>query len=257
MRTALLVALLVAAFACGPRTPPAVPLSGDTTSKLAQAVAGSWRPESESARDRYRHPVETLQFFGLRDDMTVVELFPGGGWYTAILAPVLAGRGKLACAPAGDDLRRRLASSPFFARVEARDFASLGPDGSADMVVTFRNVHNWIGQHTEAAVFARAFAVVKSGGILGVEEHRAPPGADPAQAPATGYVPEAYVVQLAETAGFKLAGRSEINDNPRDTKDYPKGVWTLPPSYDLGEKDHAKYEAIGESDRMTLKFVKP
>jgi predicted methyltransferase len=247
----------------------------NTDAKLRAVIASSDRPADEVARDQYRHPRETLEFFGVRDQMTVVELWPGGGWYTAILAPLLAEKGKLTVTsmdPAGppDDhgaqmarqYAARLASKPnVFGHVEVRVIhpptdLTLGPDGSADAVLTFRNVHNWVGGGIADKVFAAAFRVLKPGGILGVEEHRAKPDADPTKAADTGYVPEAFVIDLAHKAGFKLEDRSEINANPKDTKDWPKGVWTLPPVLRLGDQDRAKYEAIGESDRMTLRFRK-
>jgi predicted methyltransferase len=274
--------------ACGGATPtPEAPATSQastatpsvdtsTDAKLQVAVASSDRPANEVARDKWRHPVETLEFFGLRDNMTVVELWPGGGWYTAILAPVLAEKGKLVVTnldpngPADDHSTQmakqyaaRLASKPNdFARVDVRVIhppadVTLGPDGSADAVLTFRNVHNWVGDGIADKVFAAAFRVLKPGGVLGVEEHRAGADADPTKASDTGYVPEAFVIDLAQKAGFRLDGRSEINANPNDTKNWPKGVWTLPPVLRLGDQDRAKYEAIGESDRMTLRFRKP
>jgi predicted methyltransferase len=253
---------------------PSVDAASDA--KLRAAVASSDRPAAEVARDKYRHPVETLEFFGVRDGMTVVELWPGGGWYTAILGPYLADTGKLVVTnmdpngPPGEQMAMnakqyaaRLASKPAdFGKVQVQivhppaDIA-LGPDASADAVVTFRNVHNWVADGIADKVFAAAFRVLKPGGVLGIEEHRAKADADPAKAGESGYVPEQFVIDLAQKAGFKLEARSEVNANPKDTKDYPKGVWTLPPAYRLGEQDHAKYEAIGESDRMTLRFVKP
>ncbi len=252
---------------------PAATFDPASDAKLRASVASSDRPAPEVARDKYRHPVETLEFFGVRDDMNVVELWPGGGWYTAILGPYLAEKGKLSVtnfdpsSPGGAENAKRyaerLASKPAdFGKVEVHvihppNDISLGPDGSADAVLTFRNIHNWVDGHIADAVFAAAFRVLKPGGVLGVEEHRAKADADPTKAGETGYVPQAFVVALAEKAGFKLEATSEINANPKDTKDYPKGVWTLPPAYRLGDQDRAKYEAIGESDRMTLRFRKP
>jgi predicted methyltransferase len=263
-----------APMASAPAAPAAVDASTDA--KLRAAIASSDRPADEVARDKWRHPLETLEFFGLRDDMTVVELWPGGGWYTAILGPLLAEKGKLVATnmdPAGppDDhsaqMARqyvaRLAAKPNdFGKVDVRVLRppadlTLGPDGSADAVLTFRNFHNWVGAGIAEKVLAASFRVLKPGGIFGVEEHRAKADADPTKAGDTGYVPEAFVIDLAQKAGFKLDARSEINANPNDTKDWPKGVWTLPPVLRLGDQDRAKYEAIGESDRMTLRFRKP
>ena len=248
-----------------------------TDAKIRLSLAGPQRPDAERARDGYRHPLETLEFFGLKDDMTVVELAPGGGWYSAVLAPVLRDRGKLLVAagdPKGDPksestqdaqaLLGRFEKSPqAFDKVEwvtfSRDKRVLGPPESADMVLTFRNFHNWIGGESVDSVVGAVFAVLKHGGVLGLTDHRANPGtpADAKTVGDSGYVPEDAVVQMVQKAGFQLAGKSEVNANPKDTKDYPKGVWTLPPTYILGSTDHAKYAAIGESDRMTLKFVKP
>lgn len=274
--------LVVLAAACGSSVPPATPSAAAppdaaTDAKLRASLSGGQRTDKEKARDVYRHPLETLEFFGLRDDMTVVEISPGGGWYTAVLAPVLRDKGKLVVAggdPNGDpksegtqnakELLARFQQTPqAFDKVQSvvvkRDAVSFGPNESADMVLTFRNFHNWVGGPAMDQILGASFAVLKHGGVLGVTDHRAKPGAptDAKTVDDTGYVPEDYVVQTIEHAGFKLAGKSEVNANPKDTKDYPKGVWTLPPSYELGDQDHAKYEAIGESDRMTLKFVKP
>jgi predicted methyltransferase len=274
-----------ASAACGSSVPPTVPSASAspaapdpaTDAKLRASLAGGQRTDKEKARDVYRHPLETLEFFGLRDDMTVVEISPGGGWYTAVLAPVLRDKGKLVVAggdPNGDpksegtknaqELQARFQQMPqAFDRVQAvvvKDSGvSFGPSESAEMVLTFRNFHNWVGSPMMDKILGASFAVLKHGGILGVTDHRANPGGptDPKTVDDTGYVPEDYVIQTVEKAGFKLAGKSEVNANPKDTKDYPKGVWTLPPTYELGDQDHAKYEAIGESDRMTLKFVKP
>jgi predicted methyltransferase len=247
-----------------------------TDAKLRAAIASSDRPADEAARDKWRHPLETLEFFGLRDDMTVVELWPGGGWFTAVLAPVLSEKGKLVVTnmdPGGppDDhgaqmarqYAARLAAKPnVFDKVGVQVLhppadLTLGPDGSADAVLTFRNFHNWVGAGIAEKVLAASFRVLKPGGVFGVEEHRAKADADPTKAGDTGYVPEAFVIDLVQKAGFKLEARSEINANPLDTKDWPKGVWTLPPVLRLGDQDRAKYEAVGESDRMTLRFRKP
>lgn len=242
---------------------------------LEQAVAAAHRSDASRARDAQRHPVETLEFFGLTPAMTVVEILPGEGWYTEILAPYLAAKGKLAVTSHGTEganeyrrksheaLMAKLDADPaLYGAVERRvmwqgDGVVLGPPGSADMVVTFRNTHNWINDGKLEAVYKACFDVLKAGGVLGIEQHRAPADADPAQSAAKGYVPEAYLIGILEGLGFKLAGKSEINANPRDTKDYPDGVWTLPPVLRMGDVDRERYVAIGESDRMTLKFVKP
>jgi predicted methyltransferase len=268
--------------ACGSTgAPPATPASdapSPVDTKLRSSLAGPQRTDAERARDVYRHPRETLEFFGLRDDANVVELSPGAGWYTAVLGPVLVERGKLSVTSADPNgppdseatqdakaLLARFAKDPAsFGKVSAMvvkwrgDAVSLGPDGSADMVLTFRNAHNWLEAGLFDKVLGSIFKVLKPGGVLGLTDHRANPGGptDAKTIGDTGYVPEAYVIQQVEAAGFKLAGKSEVNANPKDTKDYPKGVWTLPPTYELKDVDRAKYQAIGESDRMTLKFVK-
>src|SRR5579863_49519 len=245
----------------------------DTDTALTSALQGSWREPANAARDQYRHPRETLEFFGLKPDMTVVQLWPGGGWYTELLAPVLKDHGQLIDAtlpPRGEAesdttrsyLAKLAANKDVYGKVKVVDFSppakmDLGADGSADLVLTFRNLHNWQARGQLDNVFQAAFKGLKHGGVFGVVEHRAAAGKTVDQTFKTGYMPVDYVIQEAEKAGFKLAGQSEINANPKDTKDYPNGVWTLPPTYALGDKDHNKYAAIGESDRMTLKFVKP
>jgi predicted methyltransferase len=244
---------------------------------LDQAIAGAWRNPNNVARDKYRHPKETLSFFGVKPNQTVVEITPGSGWYTEILAPLLRDHGHYiaivddpASVKAEDHneadnadtmLRVKLASQGgmyALAMVREIDYPKapvLGPPNSADVVLTFRNVHNWVMDGTQATMFKAFFTVLKPGGVLGVTDHRANPG--PATDGNKGYVTEQQVIDYATAAGFVLDGRSEINANPKDTKDYPKGVWTLPPTLQLKEQDKSKYLAIGESDRMTLRFVKP
>jgi len=245
-------------------------------------LSGPARTDKERARDAARHPAETLSFFGVRPDAHVVELWPGGGWYTAILGPYLRERGLLAVTyfdAKGDPnsaaakenaellqdsvaLLARLAATPAaFDKVAHQAISPpnvvLGPDGSADFVLTFRNIHNWIQAGYAAQVFQAAAHVLKSGGVLGVEEHRASRELTLAEMNDSGYVSEAYVIKLAEAAGLKLEARAEINANPRDTKDHPNGVWSLPPTYAGKDVDRDKFAAIGESDRMTLRFRKP
>ncbi|RCS29351.1 methyltransferase [Rhodanobacter denitrificans] len=244
-----------------------------TASQLDGVLAGSWRPAANRARDAYRHPKATLQFFGVRPDRTVIEITPGGGWYAEILAPLLRDNGRYIAAekaPAADaearsddsTLRRKFAADPaHYGKATIVTFDPkapvLGPAGSADLVLTFRNVHNWVVAGTAPAMFKAFFAVLKPGGVLGVVDHRADDDATLEAVKSSGYLPTRYVVKLATDAGFTLDESSDINANPKDTRDYPKGVWTLPPTLTLGEKDKAKYQAIGESDRMTLRFVKP
>ncbi|MBL6749357.1 MAG: class I SAM-dependent methyltransferase [Nevskia sp.] len=244
---------------------------------LAAAVADPGRTPEFRARDRYRHPLQTLRFFGIRPDMTVVEIWPGRGWYSEILAPYLKDKGHLYAAvpQAGGEIANAEVRADFeaFSRKFTGDAAHYGsvtitqfkppehvqicPPGSADLVLTFRNVHNWIAAGYEQDAFKAFYAALKPGGVLGVVEHRARPYTTLEQTRNSGYVNEAYIKALAANAGFRFAGASPVNDNPKDTKDYPEGVWTLPPTLTLGGKDKAKYLAIGESDRMTLKFVKP
>ncbi|WP_235499609.1 methyltransferase [Frateuria sp. Soil773] len=252
---------------------PPTSASQYTAEQLDQVLAGDWRSAANRARDAYRHPKDTLDFFGLQPDQTVIEITPGGGWYSEILAPLLRDNGHYVAAekrPASDGearsddsaLRRKFAADPAHygkAAIVAFDPQApvLGEPGSADLVLTFRNVHNWVMADTAPAMFKAFFAVLRPGGVLGVVDHRAADGATLDQVKASGYLPTAYVKKLATDAGFVLDGESEVNANPKDTRDYPKGVWTLPPTLTLGEQDRAKYQAIGESDRMTLRFVKP
>jgi predicted methyltransferase len=240
-------------------------------SALAAAVASPARNEANRARDRFRNPEATLAFFGVRPGDTVVELFPGGGWYSEILAPyVLNGGGTLYVAAPSErgfaGFRRLIErDQALYGRVRlatfpVREAGQVGvPDGSADAVLTFRNVHNWMmGEQPYAELaFRQIFAMLKPGGVLGVEEHRLPESASAERERTSGYVKASTVRRLAEQAGFHFAGASEINANPRDTTDYLQGVWTLPPTLRLGDQDRARYVAIGESDRMTLKFIKP
>ncbi|MHB1059224.1 MAG: class I SAM-dependent methyltransferase [Rhodanobacter sp.] len=252
---------------------PPTSASDFTASQLDSVLAGSWRLPANRARDVYRHPKATLQFFGVRPDRTVIEITPGGGWYAEILAPLLRDNGHYVAAekaPAADSearsddsaLRKKFAADPTHygnARIVQFDpqVPVFGPPASADLVLTFRNVHNWVMADTAPAMFKAFYAVLKPGGVLGVVDHRADGNASLEAVKRSGYLPTRYVVKLAVDAGFTLDESSEVNANPKDTKDYPEGVWTLPPTLTLGEKDRAKYLAIGESDRMTLRFVKP
>jgi predicted methyltransferase len=231
--------------------------------RLAWAIAGAQRTAQERSRDAYRHPKETLAFFGVTKDSHVVELWPGGGWYTAILAPFLRDSGKLSVTSTDPALEKKLGASPgIYGKVEFRHVAppgdiALGAEGSADVVLTFRNFHNWVQGGFEKNVVEAAFKVLKQGGVFGVVEHRGDADEDLKTIKESGYVPEHVVVDLAQAAGFKLAGKSEVNANPSDDHTHEGGVWALPPSYANGSKDHDKYSAIGESDRMTLRFEKP
>ncbi len=239
---------------------------------LEEAVASPFRSPLNLPRDVYRHPVETLNFFGIKPTMTVVEISPGGGWYAEILAPYLSPQGKYIAALAPpekggyaktnfDKFSGWVKSHPAlvvqFGQFSPPDLLTITAAGSADMVLTFRNVHNWIGSGSEEKAFQAFYAALKPGGILGVVEHRADKKAKTDPKAESGYVKESEVIRMATKAGFKLEAKSEINANPKDTKNHPKGVWTLPPSLALKDQDRAKYVAIGESDRMTLRFVKP
>ena len=251
--------------------PPAIDLTS-----LAAILASDHRSEKNSVRDASRNPAETLKFFGLQPDMTVVEIWPGGGWYLEVIAPFLRMRGTYYAAGFDQDttsdyargsidrLAAKIAARPeLYGSVAVTELAKgkleIAPEGSADMVLTFRNVHNWMDGETDfpAQVFSAMHRALRPGGILGVVAHRG--AADKQQDPKaeSGYVTEAHIVDLAEAVGFQLSDRSEVNANSLDTKDYAGGVWTLPPSLRLGEEDSETYKVIGESDRMTLKFVKP
>ena len=296
MRPVLLVALLpLALAACAPTdsdadapaaTSPAVEtaseaaLPAETVAVDAAAfdavVNGTWRTPEFAERDRYRNPAETLAFFGLQPDHTVVEITPGGGWYAEILAPYVREHGQYVAAMVDPEalpedrrgyptrslagLEERFAAGPeqFDRAVTVRyDPAapSFGEPGSADMVVTFRNVHNWLGSGQAEGMFQGFFDVLKPGGVLGVIDHRAADGM--ADYDDSGYVGQDRMIALAEGAGLRLDASSEINANPADTRDHPNGVWTLPPSNNHEDADAARYAEIGESDRMTLRFVKP
>ena len=241
---------------------------------LQAAVKSDKRTPANVLRDRYRHPAETLAFFGVKPTDTVVEIWPGGGWYTEILAPYLAAKGTYyatALADKGHDGVRKLmaADAARYGKIKLATFPAFDgaaggvPAGTADVVLTFRNVHNWqMGYQREKVAYAQeafdqAFKMLKPGGTFGVVDHRLPENADGAREKTSGYAKVSSVKAMAAKAGFRLAGSSEVNANPKDTADWANGVWTLPPSLALKDVDRAKYVAIGESDRMTLKFTKP
>lgn len=262
----VLSALVLTGCATTPATDPA------TDAALVTILRSEHRAPEHRARDPYRHPKETLEFFGIRQDMTVVEVWPGAGWYTEILAPLLKDRGQLYTAlldPAAGEYARstvetykeKLRLQPdLYGKVITTTLAAppakneIAPPGSADLVLTFRSLHNWMMFGWEREALTAMHAALKPGGVLGVVAHRGNSKLPQDPKAASGYVNEDYAIRMIEAAGFQLVGRSEINANPRDSKDYEKGVWTLPPGFADG--DDARYRQIGESDRFTLKFVK-
>ena len=248
---------------------------GGMLSSLDQLAGADHRSATNIARNDSRHPVETLEFLGLKPDMTVIEILPSTGWYTEIIAPYVKDHGKLYAAhfspnasasympPNLRNFEAKITAEPdIYGKVTVRHLnppheVAIAPPESADMAMTFRNVHNWIMAGQENEFFAAFYAALKPGGILGVVEHRAKPDAGMDVMRTSGYVTEAYVIETAAAAGFEFVAKSEINANASDPTVHPEGVWTLPPNYRMGDEDRAKYSAIGESDRMTLKFVKP
>ena len=285
MPRTLLVASVVAAIifsACAGQSATtaratAAPMTdAATTAALEKTLAGDHRSAANRARDVYRHPKETLTFFGLRQDMTLMEVWPGGGgWYTDVLAPVLRDHGRYIAAswdPKTDSkytldnikaYADKLASRPdLYGKATVTALQSPNelkpvPDGSVDMVLTFRNLHNWMSREAAEPMLAAMFRALKPGGILGMVEHRASDSVPQDPRAKSGYVREDYAVALATAAGFELIGRSNVNANSKDTKDYPEGVWSLPPTFREGDANRERYAAIGESDRFTLRFRKP
>ncbi|MCY7280064.1 MAG: methyltransferase [Sphingomonas bacterium] len=270
MRNLMLASAIAGATilaACAPMAPIAATFD---EGPLRIAATTPLRSPANVMRDRYRHPVETLAFFGVRPSDSVVEIWPGGGWYSEILAPYLAQGGGSYIGAASErglsGLNKLVAAQPAaYGGVRTAAFPVLAAGGtpvaagSADVVLTFRNVHNWMmgDKPFEAQAFAQMYAMLKPGGTLGVVEHRLPENANAEREKKSGYVKVSTVRRLAETAGFRMVAMSEINANPLDNTDYPDGVWTLPPTYTLKDKDRARYAAIGESDRMTIRFMKP
>ncbi|MBB5987785.1 class I SAM-dependent methyltransferase [Sphingobium lignivorans] len=236
--------------------------SPKASADVKAAVAAPGRTPANVARDKYRHPAETLSFFGVNGGQTIVEYFPAGGWYMEILAPLTAKGGGTyyGVQPAGryrDAAQKTVDSNPALSgKVKLVELADV-PAGSADTVLTFRNVHNMVMGGNAPSVFSEFFRMLKPGGVLGIVDHRLPEGRDVALEKSSGYLKVSTVRKLAEDAGFVLDASSEVNANPKDTADWPKGVWTLPPTLREGDTDREKYLAIGESDRMTLRFRKP
>ncbi len=248
---------------------------GEETISLQSLINGEHRSAANIARNESRHPIETLEFFGLRPDMTVIEILPSTGWYAEIIAPYLRDNGKYYAAHFSPNaslaymprilgvFEEKISNEPeLYGRVTVRHLnppheVVIAPPESADMALTFRNVHNWIMAGQEHEFFASFYAALKPGGILGVVEHRARPGSSMEVMETSGYVTEDYVKEVAAAAGFEFVESSEINANPKDSTDHPEGVWSLPPTFQMGEQNRARFAEIGESDRMTLKFIKP
>ncbi|MBM88477.1 MAG: methyltransferase [Gammaproteobacteria bacterium] len=242
---------------------------------MEELMVGDHRSAQNIARNKFRNPVETLNFFGLTPDMTLIEIGPSGAWYTEILAPYMRELGRYYGAhfsPNSDNEFQRRSLESFETKIGSNpdlygkavirhllppNEVAIGPLEGADIALTFRNVHNWMARDEDEDFFNAFFAALKPGGILGVVEHRAPDSASRQEMIDSGYVSEAFVIGIATKAGFEFIGSSEVNANPKDTKDHPEGVWTLPPSFRMGDNNREKYSAIGESDRMTLKFRRP
>lgn len=263
--------LLASLFLCS-----SAGLQATETSLLQQIIDGDQRSTQHKNRDQYRHPKETLDFFELNPKLTVVEIWPGGkAWYTEILAPYLKDNGKLYAAHFSADsevpyfkkslqaFNKKIIAQPEFynqitiTTLQPPNALIIAPKASVDRVLTFRNIHNWMKNEQAGTVFKAMYEALKQGGILGIVEHRALTETIQDPKAKSGYVTEATVMTLAENAGFKFIAKSEINANPNDNTIHPKGVWTLPPTLRLKDQDREKYLAIGESDRMTLKFIKP
>jgi predicted methyltransferase len=263
----------------GPAAAPAkatTPAANTTAAALDRVLAGAHRSDASRARDVYRHPKATLEFFGVRPDQTVMEIWPGaGGWYTEILAPLLRDHGQYVAAgwdPKSDlkfvqdgirSFQAKLDGNPeLYGKVRVTALqppAALAPvpPESVDLIVTFRNLHNWAARDEAPVMLKAMYTALKPGGVLGLVDHRADPNAALDPHARTGYVNQQYAIELATNAGFEFVAASEINANPKDTRDYEQGVWTLPPTWRLGDKDRDRFAAIGESDRFTLKFRKP
>ncbi len=264
---------LLAAMLLGCAAVPFAPVLAQDASGLAKWLNAPHRTERNVVRDGFRHPIESLTFFGVRENSVVVEILPGsGGYYMEILAPYLKSKGRYIAANRDESeppqyiadhqkLLARLKAEPaLYEKVVVTQFNpgkhAIAPPGSADFVLTFRNLHNWVERNQIDGALADFHRALKPGGILGVVDHRGRTDLSQEAQMKSGYVREDYTIAIIEKAGFKLAGRTEVNANAKDTKDHPEGVWTLPPTYRLKDKDRAKYEAIGESDRFTLRFVK-
>lgn len=264
--TSIMSATLLATIALSP--------SANADNKLQNILSADHRTPAYMARDQYRHPLESLKFFGINENMTVVEIFPGGGWYTEILAPYLKDKGSFYAAHNNPDstseyarksaakFKTKMAGDAVYSKVnitvlEPPIHTDIAPPGTADAVLSFRNIHNWMKAGYADDVFAAMYKALKPGGILGIVEHRGQANTTQDPKARSGYVNQSHAIKLAEQAGFQFVASSEINANPKDSKNHPKGVWTLRPSLAMKDQDREKYMAIGESDRFTLKFVKP
>lgn len=272
---------LLACFLTIVSTCTALPALADAEniSRLTQIAENSFRSDANRQRNQFRHPAQTLDFFGIKDDMNVVELWPVKGWYTEVLGPYLKDAGQLTIANFKTVVQDEDKKANYYAKLgrklsarvnKEKDYfgsvlevpfdpmndSSLGQSNSQDMVLAFRNIHNWDSNGVFKKVVEAAKDVLKPGGILGIVEHKADQLSEMSASAVEGYTAESYVIEVIESAGFKLVGRSGINSNPKDTKNYPKGVYALPPTLAMGGSEREKYIAIGESDRMTLKFVK-
>ncbi len=252
-------------------------MDANLISRIETSMHGDHRSDKNKARNKYRNPVETLAFFGLKSDMTVLEIAPGGGWYTEIIAPAMRDTGTYVAGSYDVEvegqpsyryrqhknlLNQISEKADLYGQIKVANYSppqsrNLWKEASIDMVLTFRSSHGWVRQGLIDDIYSDFYAVVKPGGVLGVVQHRAPEGGDDVEWAKKGYVSESRIVQAAEKAGFVLDDKSEINANPKDMKDHDEGVWRLPPSYALGDEDREKYQAIGESDRMTIRFIKP
>lgn len=268
MRT-FAIATIMLASAAVVTAQPAAQRQKQPSAEIRAAVSSTQRSDTNRQRDQYRRPAETLAFFGVKPNQTIVEFSPGGGWYTEILAPLVKGKGRYVALvnergrPAAEKMladKQAWFGETTVATFDGATGATTVPAGSADVVLTFRNVHNLL-MNDDPAVAGRAFVafhtMLKPGGTLGIVDHRLPETMVSGLEQKSGYIKRSTAVRLAEAAGFKLAGESEINANPKDSHDYPGGVWTLPPTLAMKDVDREKYVGIGESDRFTLKFVKP
>ncbi len=250
-------------------------ISTTDSTNIQQAINGSHRSEQHKSRDQYRHPQQTLEFFEVKANMSVVEIWPGGtGWYTEILAPLLKDEGTFYAAhysansgipyftknlkkfSAKINAQPEIYGKTIVTALQPPEYLTIAPNNSVDRILTFRNVHNWMKNNQADTIFKTLFDTLKVGGILGIVEHRAVAGSNQDPKALSGYVTEQHVIALAKKAGFTFVAKSEINANTKDSTLHPKGVWTLPPSLRLKDQHREKYLAIGESDRMTLKFVK-